>query len=150
MKNYIIVILLLVMFQTGYSQKSVDHLYKEFRKEQSATSLSVGKFTLGLASLFTETMGVDKIELFALDECDTQVKERFAAAIRQLKDPGYETMVNSNDDKNRSKILVKIEDEMIKEMIVLTTGNSNAMVRIKGNIKPSDIERVVNKHGNER
>ena len=37
--------------------------------------------------------------------------------------------------------MVRIEKDMIREMVVLTTGNSNALVRIKGKIKPSDIEK---------
>ena len=36
---------------------------------------------------------------------------------------------------------------MIRELVVLTSGSSNALVRIKGKIKPSDIDKVMKEHG---
>ena len=63
-----------------------------------------------------------------------------------LKDDDYETMVSVNEDKDRTRILVKLKDEVIKELVILTTGDDPAMIRIKGNIKPSDVEKVINKN----
>ncbi len=101
-----------------------------------------------LASLFTETMGVNGIEVLEFGSCNSDVKQRFEKAIKELKDPDFETMVTSNEKGSRTKVMVRIEKDMIREMVVLTTGNSNALVRIKGKIKPSDIEKVVKDHGN--
>jgi predicted HAD superfamily phosphohydrolase YqeG len=46
------------------------------------------------------------------------VKERFSEAIKSLKDPLFETMINSNENGER----------------------------IKGKIKKSDIEKIVTEH----
>lgn len=148
MKRYIAIITCLVVCQVTLAQKSVDQLFSEFSKEKSVVSVHLGKVMLGLASLFTETMGVNGVEVLEFEDCSPDVKNRFVTSIKELKDPKFETMVTSNENDCRTKVLVRIEEEMIREMVVLTTGNSNALVRIKGKIKPSDIERVMKKHGN--
>ena len=69
------------------------------------------------------------------------------AAIKKLKDPNYETMVNANEEGNRTKVMVRIDKDIIRELVILTTdGGDDALIRIKGKIKPSDIEKVINDH----
>jgi len=126
-----------------YSQKSVDQLFNEFSKEKDVIHVSVGQFTMAMVSLFQDVMGVKSVEVFSFDECEPSVKERLNKTIAALKDEDYETMVSVNEDTERTKILVKVKDESIRELIVLTTGDTPAIVRIKGKIKPSDIENVI-------
>ena len=40
------------------------------------------------------------------------------------------------------------KNDTIREIIVLTSGDNHAMVRIKGEIKQEDIDKIINKHGN--
>lgn len=146
MKKYIAILLLAVISQAGYAQKKVDDLFKEFARSESSVSVKMGKFTMKLASLFTDTFGVDGLEVYAFEDCSSEFKERLTKAIGQLKDNKYETMVSHNEDGQKTRVLFRLDEDMIKEIVVLTTGNEAALVRIKGNIKPSDIERVVQNH----
>lgn len=146
MKKYMAILALLIAFQAGYSQKNVDQLFKEFSKVENTEGVKLGKFFMSFAGLFTDTMGVDGVEVYSFDNSPSEVKERLNKAIQTLKDSRFETMVSSNEKGSRVRVLVKIEEEMIREMVVVTTGESNALVRIKGKIKPSDIQRVVDKH----
>lgn len=148
MKKYIAIFVLLLACQVGYSQKySVNQLFKEFNKVEQSEKVKMGKLIMGFAGLFTDTMGVDGIEAYDFDDCTHEVKEKLKNAIKNLKDPSYETMITSNEDGERTKILVKIEKEVIRELVIIVTGDSNALVRIKGKIKPSDIEQLAQKHG---
>lgn len=146
MKRYFVILTLILICQAGNSQ-TMNQLFNEFSNIEQINHVKIGNITMKLASVFTETMGVDGIEVLEFGECGNDVKERFAKAIKELNDPDFETMVTSNEKDSRTKVLVRIEKEMIREMVVLTTGNSNALVRIKGKIKPSDIEKVMNDHG---
>lgn len=146
MKQYFAILTLILICQAGNSQ-TMNQLFNEFSNIEQINHVKIGNITMKLASVFTETMGVDGIEVLEFGECGNDVKERFAKAIKELNDPDFETMVTSNEKDSRTKVLVRIEKEMIREMVVLTTGNSNALVRIKGKIKPSDIEKVMNDHG---
>lgn len=147
MKKYIAIMALLMVCHAGYSQKNVDQLFNEFSRAHQSEGVKLGKLFMSFAGLFTDTMGVDSIEAYALDSCPSDTKEKLSKAMRELKDSKFETMVSSNEEGSRTKVMVRIEKEMIRELVVVTTGSSNALVRIKGKIKPSDIDRVVNKHG---
>lgn len=148
MKKSAALLLCLFICQIGYSQKySVNELFKEFAKAEQSEKVKLGKFIMSFAGLWTDTMGVDGIEVYDLDSCSSKTKEKLGNAVKNLKDSAYETMITTNEDGERTKVLVKIEKEMIRELIVITTGDSNALVRIKGKIKPSDLEKVAKEHG---
>jgi hypothetical protein len=104
----------------------------------------MGNFSLKLIGAFKNVMGVDGIEVLSLDECDTTTINEFISTVKSLKDPRFETMVQSNEGNSRTRVFVRIEKDRIRELIVLTAGESNALVRIKGNIKPADIDTLMN------
>lgn len=146
MKQCIAILLLLLTCQGGRAQ-SVNQLFDDFSNQEHVTHVKFGPFLMKLSSLFTETMGVKSIEVLAFDECDRTVREKLYDAIRNLKDPDFETMVTSNEEGSRTKIMVRIDKEMIRELLILTAEETDgALVRIKGKIKPSDIQRVINDH----
>lgn len=145
MKKYMFILIITVACQAGYAQK-VDDLFKEFARSENAVSINLGKFTMKCASLFTDTFGVDGVEVYAFDDCSHELKERLSRAVSKLKDKNYETMVSHNENGQKTRVLLRLNEDRIREIVVVTTGSSAALVRIKGNINPSDIERVVQKH----
>jgi len=152
MKTKNLFLILFALFLTSpviYGQKSVDQIFKDFSKEKGVDHVNIGKFTMTFASLFTNVMGVKGVEVLSFSECGQSVKDNLNSNIANLKDKNYETLISVNEGNELTKILLKLKDESIKEIIVLTTGDDPAIVRIKGNIKPSDIEKVVkdNKSG---
>ena len=88
---------ILLISQVGYGQQKMDQLFNAFRGESDVTSVNIGNITMKLASLFTETMGVNGIEILEFDNCAQEVKDRLSTAIRNLRDPDYETMVTANE-----------------------------------------------------
>ena len=152
MKTKKILFVLLALFlicPVMHSQKSVNQLFKEFSKEKGVEYVNVGKTTMKFASLFTDVLGVTGVEMLSFDNCDQSVKNRLNKEISSLKDKDYETMISVNEEKERTKVLVKLKNETIKEIIVTVSGDDIALIRIKGNIKPSDIDKVIkdNKSG---
>ena len=146
-KKVVFIVLAFVCFSPAmHSQQSVDRIFTEFAKEKGVVRVGIGKFTMTLASLFTDVMGVEGVEVLSFEDCDSSVKERLNTAIASLKDNNYETMVSVNEETGRTKILMKTDGKSIRELIVLTTDDDAALVRIKGKIKPSDIEQVINKN----
>ena len=146
MKRLLALLAILLIGQVGYGQQKMDQLFNAFRGESDVTSVNIGNITMKLASLFTETMGVNGIEILEFDNCAQEVKDRLSTAIRNLRDSDYETMVTANERDSRTKVLVKIKEDMIRELVIFTTGSDNALIRIKGKISPSDLDRVINEH----
>ena len=136
MKRLLALLAILLISQVGYGQQKMDQLFNAFRGESDVTSVNIGNITMKLASLFTETMGVNGIEILEFDNCAQEVKDRLSTAIRNLRD----------ERDSRTKVLVKIKEDMIRELVIFTTGSDNALIRIKGKISPSDLDRVINEH----
>lgn len=136
---------LLLISQVGFSQ-NMNELFNTFADREDVTHITVGPIMMKLGSLFTKTMGVKSIEVLELSECNQQAKDDLVKAIKELKDPHFETLVTANEPDSRTKVLVRIDKKVIRELIVLTTGNDNALIRIKGKIKPEDIDKIVEDH----
>lgn len=135
--------------QTGKSY-TVDKLFSEFAKEKNVESVKMGGFVMSFVNLFADTKGVSGIEVRSFEECDESIKERFNEAIKNLKDNVYETMVQTNEGGERTKILVKIEKDLIRELVVVTGGKDAALIRIKCKIKPEDIKEVIDKNSKKK
>ncbi len=146
--KYIFIVLIALFTQTSYAQDNIDQLFNNFSKEQNVNRVSLGNISMKLAGLVTDVMGVEGIEILSLNDCSNSVKENFQSALKEFKDSGYETMVTSNENNHRVRVLVKMKEEIIQELVVFTTGSKNALIRIKGQIKASDIDALVNRHKN--
>jgi hypothetical protein len=148
MKKYIAILALLLVCRVGYSQEyNVDRLFKEFSRIKSSEKVKLGKIFMSFAGMFTETMGINEIEAYDFDGCEEGVKQKLTNAIKGLKDPKFETLISANEGGGRTKILIRISGDFIREVVMVSTGDSNALVRLKGKIKPSDFEKVAIKHG---
>ncbi|MDR1202860.1 MAG: DUF4252 domain-containing protein [Tannerellaceae bacterium] len=145
-KKIIGIVIIAFICQGGYGQKNINQVFNEFSGHANANKVSIGGITMKIAGLFKDTMGIENIDILNFDNCDNNTKERFSEAIRNLKDPLFETMINANENGKHVKVMIRIKDEIIHELVVLTSGNDLAMIRIKGKIKKSDIEKIVNEH----
>lgn len=145
-KKLIGILLFAFICQAGYSQKNINQIFNEFSTHASANKVRIGGIMMKIAGVFQDTMGVESIDILNFGDCDSDTKERFTQAIKSLKDSSFETLVNANENGERTKVMLRIKDEIIHELVVLTSGNDPTMVRIKGKIKKSDIDKLVNEH----
>ena len=156
-KSIFITLLVSILFQPCFGegiternraqqQNTVDELFKNFSKEKNITHVKIGGLIMAFARAFTDTMGVTGVEVFSFEECDAKIKDKLNTAIKSLKDNTYETLVSTTQDGENTKILVKITDDYINEIVVITGGKDPAFVKVKGKIKPEDIQDVVNKN----
>ncbi|MDR0962051.1 MAG: DUF4252 domain-containing protein [Mediterranea sp.] len=150
MKKYLLLLLLLLTVQQGYCQKSytVEQLFSEFSKAPNIETVKLGKFAMGLASIFTKTMGVKSVEVYSFDSCSRETKKKLTNAVKVLKDSSYDILMRVNDNGQHVRILTKIKDNYISELIVITLDPSGALIRLKGKIDPSKFEDVTHEYGN--
>ena len=81
MKRLLALLAILLISQVGYGQQKMDQLFNAFRGESDVTSVNIGNITMKLASLFTETMGVNGIEILEFDNCAPGVPLIFPVTI---------------------------------------------------------------------
>ncbi len=136
-----------VLAVTLYSQTSINRLYQDFSRETNVTKVNLGGLVMAFARPFMgNKMGskISSISVLSLDECSPEVKARFNKSALNFRDKDYELFVNSNEEDEKVRIFLKYHKDAIREMVVMTMGDSPTLVRLKGKISPADIENLSN------
>lgn len=151
MKKTIFTIMLMTVWVANLAAQSVEDLFKEFKDKANAEYIEIPKAMMSMASTFAKKdEGSDIIKrvshLSILNiENDPQLCRDFSQKALLLSRNGYETMVNSNEDNEKTLILVKTKNENITEMVVLNIEpNECSLIQIKGKLRPSDIDKLSN------
>ena len=151
MKKTIFTIILMTVWAANMAAQSVDDLFKEFKKKANVEYIEIPKAMMSMASTFVKKdkesdiiKRVDHITILNIEN-DPQLCRDFAQKATSLNRNGYETMVNSNEDNEKTLILVKTKNENITEMVVLNIEPDEcSLIQIKGKLRPSDIEKLNN------
>ena len=144
MKSKIVTLILVLSLASGLqAQSSFNELYQKFSREEHVTKMKLGGLAMMFVKPFMQKFGVGKItklRLLSLEDCSPEVKERFNQDVSNLNDEGYELLLKSNGEEGKTRIYVKVIDELINEMVVLTTGDDPTMVYLKGKFRPSELD----------
>ena len=151
MKKTVFTIILMAVWAANMAAQSVDDLFKEFKDKSNVEYIEIPKAMMSMASTFIKKEDgsdvikrVNHITILNIEN-DPQLCQDFAQKAISLNRNGYETMVNSNEDKEKIRILVKTKNENITEMVVLNIEpNECSLIQIKGKLRPSDIEKLNN------
>lgn len=135
----------ILLVATLYAQTSLNALYNEFSRESNASNVNLNGLAMMIAKPFLENHSnskISSIRVLSLDECTQEVKDRFNESALRFGDKQYELFVSSNEPDEKVRIFLKFQDSMIREMVIITMGDSPELVQLKGKIKPSDIEKL--------
>ena len=137
--------------QMSFAQNT-DAIYNEFKDVKGVESVSVSPFLMKFARLFMDSddknnpliKGTHSVKVLDLEDCTKDIKKQFTQKVSQLEHNGYETWMQVKEDGENVKIIAKMEDQMIRELLVLTTDNDDcALVLIKGKIRKEDIQAII-------
>ncbi|MDD2298610.1 MAG: DUF4252 domain-containing protein [Fermentimonas sp.] len=146
-KRFLIICTCSLLALTLYSQTSVNELYQSFAKESNVDKVNLNEFAMFLMRPFSETdteSKITSISVLSLEECSPDVKNRFNKSALDFNDDEYELFVSANDENEKVRIFLKFQKEIIREMVILTMGDSPALIQLKGKILPSEIEKMSN------
>lgn len=156
MRKYLIAIILMITYQTTFAQSTKD-IFDEFGKEWNAESVSISPFMMSFGKLFMDndtpeiTRSVRSMKILDLEDCSDKVKERFNRKVNNLQLEGYETMIQTIDNGEKVRILVRMEKEVIRELLIVCTGSDDcALILLNGKIKKEDINELVNEETKKR
>lgn len=151
MKKYLFTLLLLVVCHLGYGQ-SIDGLFNEFGSERNADCVNVSPFLMSIGKMFaghqegSEIVGkIKSMRVLDLEGCSANVKERFNNKVGKLNVNGYDELMRVNDDGEKVRVLMKIKKEVIRELLLVCTGNEDCtLIQINGKFTKDDIDKLVN------
>ena len=129
MKKIILSIMLTVACLTDMQAQTASQLFSQFRHEKNAEYTHVPAV---MWKVFKSLVGKDdkearffmkhirSIRTLDMEDCSQQVKARFHSAVGRLKTSGYTELIRSNEDDERTMILVK-------EVIITRSVGANAI-----------------------
>lgn len=156
MKKYLVAIALMIACQNTFAQSTKD-IFEEFGKEWNAESVTISPFLMTIGRLFMDNdtpdivKSIRSMKVLDLEDCSYKVKTRFNEKVNSLQLEGYETMIQTIDNGENVRILSRMENDAIRELLIVCTGNDDcALIQLNGKIKKEDIAELVNEETKNR
>lgn len=156
-------IALAMLSLTAFSSdaRSVESLYRKYADVQGAESVSLGKFWLNLAKFAismdegeeaddSETdmalrilSNLTAIRVADLSDCSEEVIKRFKADAVGTDLDGYEAITKVRDGEDNVSILVRRNDGVISELLILSYGEDPAIIQLEGRITEQEASEFI-------
>ena len=153
MKKVMIIAALAFMTMTVQAQMSVDRLMRKYKHSPKAEYVHVPKMMMTLAKAiktgdaddYTKYLKhIDSIKVLDMEDCSNAVKQQFFKDVTQLKTAGYEELMIAKEADEQTVIMVKRSKTRIKELVIVDSGDDDAaLIQIMGNIKDSEIQKII-------
>jgi len=106
-KRIVSVLLFTALCSAMWAQISVNRLFNEFSGAENVEKVKLGGLLMSVAKTFErgngELANISGIKVLSLEECSPEVKQRFNERVSKLRDNRYETFLNTNDGRERTK-----------------------------------------------
>jgi hypothetical protein len=148
MKKTILTLALGIICQSTFAI-NIDNLFAQFKDKEGADYMNIPSLVLKFMRTFTKSnndksyhflKGIKSIKVLDMEECPSEVKADFLKEAKKLNLNGYETLVQTKDKGEEVKLVAKMDEEAISELIILISGKDDCgLTLLKGKIKKEDI-----------
>lgn len=138
---------------TGYGQKSVDAIFKKYANNDGFVTVSInGNLLKFVADMDNDKdrdrdhdrlpFDITEIRILAQDKDKMQVDNFYDQVIGNLDRSDYEEFMSVNKSDQKMIMLIKTEGRRIKEFLLVSGGEDNALIQIKGNLTIEDARKL--------
>ena len=152
MKKIILTLALGIICQSTFAI-NIDTLFAQFKDKEGADYMNIPSLVLKFMRTFTKSnndksyhflKGIKSIKVLDMEECPSEVKADFLKEAKKLNLNGYETLVQTKDKGEEVKLVAKMDEEAISELIILISGKDDCgLTLLKGKIKKEDINVMI-------
>ena len=153
MRKVMMIAALAFMTMTVQAQMSVDRLMRKYKHSPKAEYVHVPKMMMTLAKAiktadsddYTKYIKhINSIKVLDMEDCSKAVKQQFFKDVARLKTVGYEELMTAKEADEQTVILAKRNKTGIKELVIVDSDNDDAaLIQILGNIKDSEIQKII-------
>lgn len=155
MKNITIISILMLFLATSCSyEPGISEAFTKYRFKDGVTTISIPGWVINVAASFGDLDesereildSIDKVRVMSIenDNLNAQINLHKEFYEKINKNNNYEELLVVRDDSESVTVFGRIEDSVIKEMVVLVGGDDNALIYVKGEIKPELINNNLN------
>jgi len=159
-KLFLFFIASLFILTSCEDNSGVSKAFLKYSYRDGVTSITIPGWAIGLASTFGDLDeeerelldNIDKVKVLTIEDNDLNARvnlhEEFYSKINS--DNSFEELLVVREDGENITIFGKMDENVIREMIILVGGNDNTMVYLKGEIKPEQINNIVRKNSDKK
>ncbi len=146
MKKHLLIILAAFLLASCGYDRGVSEAFMKYRFKEGVTTITIPGWVIGMASRFGDLDkdereildSIDKVRVLAIenDELNSEINlhEEFYSTLNKNRE--YEELLAVHSENDDVTIFGKMDDNIIEEMVILVGGDDNAMIYVKGEIKP--------------
>ena len=151
MKKTIATLALIFAIQGVFAQ-NIDDIFNLFKDKEGAEYVSIPPFLIKIGRLFMDKedksyrfiKGVNSVKTLDMEDCSSEIKKNFLKEANQLNLNGYETLVQIKEKGESVKLIAKMDEEAIRELIIMITGNGDCgLTLLEGKLKKEDINIIM-------
>jgi hypothetical protein len=147
MKKLFFLIVLAVTVTTINAQKSIDELFERYAGRDGFTTLTLNGSLLKLFACLDEdaesSMPADITEIRILTQEDKSINvgNFYDMVINDIDLSKYEEFMRVKETNQDVRMLVRAEGKNLKEFLLISGGNDNALIQIKGNMSFDEAKK---------
>ncbi|MFW6310194.1 MAG: DUF4252 domain-containing protein [Prolixibacteraceae bacterium] len=159
-KAAVVLIISIFIFTSCEENSGMSNAFMKYSWKSGVTYITVPGWMIGLASTFGDLgdeeqellSSIDKVKIMTIEDHDLNARvnlhEEFYSKINS--DKAFEELLIVRDGNENITIFGKMDKTVIREMIILVGGDDNALVYLKGKIKPEVINDLVRKNSKDK
>lgn len=149
MKRMVVFIALSALASLIYGQKSIDELFDKYSGKDGYVTLTFNGDILKLLNLDekcrdkgSKSLNITEIRILAPENETVQTDNFYDMVIRKLKLRDYEEFMSVNKSDQDMKMLVRTEGNSIREFLLVSGGDDNVLIQVKGKMTFDEAERL--------
>jgi hypothetical protein len=147
MKKLILLFVLIIAIQGVKAQKSIDALFQKYAGNDGFTTVTINGSLLKLASCLDRNSDsslpadVTEIRILTQEDKSIPVENFYDMVIKDIDLNMYEEFMRVKEKNQDVRMLVRTEGKNFKEFLLISGGEDNALIQIKGNMSFEDAEK---------
>ena len=146
--------LLIIFASASATAQTPGDLFAQYKGKKNAEYVHLGRLLFKLLRPIAKNendptarpvmRSIRSMRALNLEDCSQKVKEQFLESAKRLSTKGYEQIVSSNVDGERTLVLVKLKKNAIRELLVLNADDEDCqLVQLKGKMKHVDLDDII-------
>ncbi len=154
MKRIILTVFIAAFAVLLYGQRnSADDFFNRYSGMDGYNSVIINGNLFGLFRIFDDDPDLENLDQKVTSirilsrERDTEPSHEFISDIRNIvKRGGYEELMSLRNSEDDVRFLVKTHGDIIKELLIVASGDDDAVIQIKGRLTRDDVSRISENH----